>query len=50
MDEWVPFGTIVKLHGIRGELKVFCESDELALLKKLSKLRIKSSTRLQSMH
>ena len=42
MDEWVPFGTIVKPHGIRGELKVFCESDETALLKKLSKLRIKS--------
>lgn len=42
MDEWVPFGTIVKPHGIRGELKVFCESDEPSLLKKLSKLRIKS--------
>ena len=32
-----PFGTVVKPHGIRGELKVFCESDEPALLKKLSR-------------
>ena len=43
MDEWVPFGTIVKPHGIRGELKVFCESDEPALLKKLSRLRIQTN-------
>ena len=42
MSEWVPFGTVVKPHGIRGELKVFCESYEPALLKKLTKLRIAS--------
>ena len=43
MSEWVPFGTVVKPHGIRGELKVFCESDEPALLKRLTKLRISSN-------
>lgn len=42
MDEWVPFGTIVKPHGIRGELKVFCESDDPSLLKKLSRLRLRT--------
>ena len=42
MSEWVPFGTVVKPHGIRGEIKVFCESDEPSLLKRLTKLRIAS--------
>ena len=49
MSEWVPFGTVVKPHGIRGELKVFCESDEPSLLKRLTKLRV-SSQRSATVH
>ena len=49
MDEWVPFGTVVKPHGIRGELKVFCESDEPSLLKRLTRLRLKTKSN-QSVH
>jgi len=50
MAEWVPFGTVVKPHGVRGERKAICETDEPPIWRGLTSLRVTHPSRKPTVH